>query len=193
MVGGQALEWDRGGPVEVQAFGEWDQAPRRRDGVLCVPARPEQADHAVAYRNIVHPLPYLGHGAGNLGTWDERQVLGFHVLVAAAHRVGVVHACGADLDQDLPLARFGTLDIDVSEHLGLAELLDHYRFHLCHVASRSIRTAVGRSNAPTLPALTRLRSDNLAARCTGLPRRAGSATQRRVRNLPYVSGRPGCL
>src|SRR5215217_3578610 len=36
VVGCQALQGNRGGPVEVQALGEWDEASSRRDGVLRV-------------------------------------------------------------------------------------------------------------------------------------------------------------
>ena len=113
MVGGQALEGDGGGVVEVQAFGEWDQVSCWGDGVLSVSAGPEQGDHAVARGDIVDPLPHLGDDARHLGAWDKGKVLGFDVLVAATHGVCVVDAGGADLDQGLTLTRLGTPYIDV--------------------------------------------------------------------------------
>jgi hypothetical protein len=133
VVGGEALQGDGGGLVEVEAFGDGDQVSCRGHGVLGVPARAEQGDRPVADRDVLDTLPHLGNGACDLRSRDEGKILRHHVLVAATHGVRVVYAGGANLDQGLPLARRRALSVRVPENLGLAELFDEYGFHLRHL------------------------------------------------------------
>ena len=91
---------------------------------------PGHAD-AVAFFDDLDARADRGDTADGLMTRDERQ-LGLQRPVAGrGMKVGVAHAAGLGLDQDL--AGAGCRDIDLPDHQRLAEMLDERGLHLiCH-------------------------------------------------------------
>jgi hypothetical protein len=133
VIGGEALQGDSGGRVEVHSVRDGDEVPGSRHSVRGVAAHAEQGDHPVANVHVFHAVSHLGDGARHLRSRRKGQLLGLNVLVAASHRIRVVDPGRFDLDEHLALARGRALDLDVLQHLRLPELVDPYRLHLRHV------------------------------------------------------------